>query len=157
MMLPVLCIFVFSWVQEVPYKPSEEFEIKFDLSFKQRPAPSGSTFNYSETRAEYEKRTSTTPIPYLVLKVVLSRINQNEDRLKIYRDHENLVMSRRKLNSGEEFELEIGYLDDVKDRVKGYIHVITFYNEKKKEVSRIVIEFDKDGNYLVNGVRMGKV
>jgi hypothetical protein len=66
-------------------------------------------------------------------------------------------MSRRKLNSGEEFELEIGYLDDVKDRVKGYIHVITFYNEKKKEVSRIVIEFDKDGNYLVNGVRMGKV
>ncbi len=56
-----------------------------------------------------------------------------------------------------EFDLRLGFVDDMKDHVSGYLHVITFYDDDRNPVSQIVIEFDKDGNYFVNGQQRGKV
>jgi hypothetical protein len=84
-------------------------------------------------------------------------VKEEEDRLKVLRDNRDFVLTKRKLSDGEEFEIDVGFLDDAKDKVKGYLHVITFYNDKKREVSRIVIQFDKEGNYLINGEKHGNL
>jgi hypothetical protein len=153
----VLMLFSFVFgLQEVPYKPDEEFTIKFNLSFKQRPARSSATVNYTETRAEYEKRTSSDLLPYLVLEVSIDSIKSSEMRIKVIRDHRETVLTK-KVSKGLSFKLDIGFTDDAKDQVKGYLHTISFYDSDKNETSRIVIEFDKDGNYLVNGQKRGKI
>ena len=156
-LLVALCLLMCNFVQDVAYKPESEFEIKIDLSFKQRPVASTTSFDFTETRAEYERRTSTTPKPYLVLKVKINTLKTNEDRLKIYRDLGDHVMTKKKLEDGEEFDLDVGFVDDVKDGVKGYSFTINFYDAKKNRVSRIVINFDSQGNYRVNGETRGRI
>ncbi|MEZ4946104.1 MAG: hypothetical protein R2804_11270 [Cyclobacteriaceae bacterium] len=142
--------------QEVPFKADEEFTIELDLSFKQRPPASNYTYNFDETSREYKKRTMPGPTPYVVLSVAINKINDNETRLKVFQEDNKLVFSK-KLKEKTEFSLDAGYTDDLVDQLPGHYHVIYFYNDKRKEVSRIVINFDKDGNYSVNGKPRGKI
>lgn len=142
--------------QEVPYKAEEEFTIGLDLSFKQRPPASNYEYNFDETSREYKKRTMPGPTPYLVLSVSIDKVNDNETRLKVFQADEKMVYSK-KLKQEVKFTLDAGYTDDLVDQLPGHLHVISFYDDKRNEVSRIVINFDKDGNYFVNGKQRGKI
>ncbi|HRK53416.1 MAG TPA: hypothetical protein PK185_05855 [Cyclobacteriaceae bacterium] len=143
-------------LQEVPYKAEEEFTIGLDLSFKQRPPASNYAYNFDETSREYKKRTMPGPTPYLVLSVSIDKVNDNETRLKVFQADEKMVYSK-KLKQEVKFSLDAGYTDDLVDQLPGHLHVISFYDDKRNEVSRIVINFDKDGNYFVNGKQRGKI
>jgi hypothetical protein len=52
--------------------------------------------------------------------------------------------------------LDIGYTDDVKDRLVASQYTITFLGEEKNQISRIVIFIDKDGTFFVNDEIRGK-
>ena len=140
-----------------PFKPSEDFEIKFELSFKQRSQLDNKTFHLAETEKERERRTNSDPLPYLKLHVKLLKIQPEELKLKIIKDDKNVVMNKKKIEKDLKFTIEVGFTDDVKDKVSGYKHVIQFLSEEKKVISIILIEFDKEGNYMVNGEKRGKV
>lgn len=157
-MIPIGVIaFILFSQDNTPFKAKEDFEIKFDLSFKQRThLDDGRTVHLGETRSEYDKRTSTTPLPYLKLHVKILIVQQNEVKFKVVRDDQSTTLSK-KVVQGVEFKLELGFTDDIKDRVSGYKHVIRFYSPDKEVTSKIVIEFDEDGNYFVNGEKRGKV
>lgn len=139
-----------------PFKPAEEFEIKFDLSFKQRSQLDNKTVHLTETEKDNERRTNSTPLPYLILHFKLLKIQPDEVKLKIIKDDKNLVLNR-KIKDNVELQLEVGFTDDVKDRISGYKHVIQFISADKKVLSVIVIEFDEEGNYKVNGELRGKI
>jgi hypothetical protein len=141
---------------EVPFKPKDAFEIKFELSFKAR-SNSGSqnTFHLDETVGEEAKRTSNDPLPYLKLNVKILNVLPEEVRIKVTRD--NKIQLFNKKIDYREFKLDVGFTDDIKDGVSGYMHVIEFLSEDKKTVSKIVIEFDREGNYMVNGEKRGKI
>ena len=144
-------------IQDIPYKPQDDFNIKFDLSFKQRDSAIGSTtFNMSETRAEHERRTSTDQLPYLLLHVELKKVAAGEVKGKIIRDEKDVIFNK-KIKEGLLIKLDVGFTDDLKDQIKGYKHEIQFIKENKSISSRIVIEFDKEGNYFVNGEKRGKI
>lgn len=96
------------------------------------------------------------PTPYLVLSVSIDKVNDNETRLKVFQADEKMVYSK-KLKQEVKFSLDAGYTDDLVDQLPGHLHVISFYDDKRNEVSRIVINFDKDGNYFVNGKQRGKI
>jgi len=141
----------------VPFKPNDAFEIKFDLSFKQPPSEDkiNSTVHLSETAGEQQKRTSISPQPYLILNVKILKILPEEIRVKVFKD-ENIQVLNKKTEAGMEFKLDVGFTADVKD-VNGCKQVIEFFSEDKVPVSRIVIEFDKEGNYMVNGEKKGRI
>lgn len=145
---------VLGW-QEVPFKPDDEFDIRMEMSFRQRPQ-SSNTLHYAETRDEYERRTSSDQLPFVVLNVTLKAFHQGEVRMKVIRDSQEQIMSR-KVAAGNTFKLEIGFTDDAKDGVKGYHHRVVFLDEKKREVNQILIVIDKEGNYLVNNQKRGKL
>lgn len=149
----LLTSFIF---QEVPYKADNEFTVELNLSFKQRPPASNYTYNFDETSREYKKRNMPGPTPYVELSVSIDKPNDNEDRLKVFQADEKMVLSK-KLKGKLEFKLDAGYTDDLVDQLPGHYHLISFYDDEKKEVSRIVINFDKDGNYFVNGKARGKI
>lgn len=152
--LPAIAL-VFFVQDTVPHKAKEEFEIKFELSVRQRADDDDTkTIRYSESVNDYEKRTGL--LPYLKLNVKIITIHPNEVKLKVFKDNGNAGFSK-KAERGMEFKLDLGFTDDIKDRVSGYKYVIQFYTLEKKEFSKIVIEFDTEGNYFVNGERRGRI
>lgn len=139
-----------------PFKPSEDFEIKFDLTFRQRTQLDNKTVHLTETGKERERRTNSTPLPYLKLHIKLLKIHPDEIKLKVIKDDKNFVLNK-KIKESIELRLDVGFTDDVKDRISGYRHVIQFLSVDKKVLSVIVIEFDEEGNYKVNGELRGKI
>jgi hypothetical protein len=143
-------------VQEIPFKAKEDFEIKFDMSFKQRPAAGNYTIHLDETKEAHDRRTSYDLLPYLILKVKILTLLPAEIRIKAFRDGKDQVFNKKAI-ADMEFKLDLGFTDDVKDGISGYKHVIEFLSADKKTISQIVIEFDKEGNYMVNGEKRGKI
>lgn len=141
---------------DTPFKPSDEFEIKMEMSFKQRPPEGVNTVHFTDSKKDEQRRTSTAPLPYLVLHIKILKINEGETKVKVVNEKNLLVLSK-KVSEGLELNLDIGFTDDVKDGINGYRHEVQFVSSEKKAVSRIIIEFDKEGNYFVNGERRGKV
>lgn len=146
----------FLFQENPPFKPSEDFEVKFDLSFRQRTQLDNKTVRLTETEKEKEKRTDSTPLPYLKLHIKLLKIHHDEIKLKVIKDDKNFVLNK-KIKESIELRLDVGFTDDVKDRISGYKHVIQFLSVDKKVLSIIVIEFDEEGNYKVNGELRGKI
>jgi hypothetical protein len=157
-MLLLLLLPVFAAVQQdVPYKPEQEFSIKLDLKFMMRSASSDrSTVNFTESQAEYQKRTSSQLLPHLTLILTIHEVNQGESRMKIFKDGK-VLMGNKKIETDKEFKLTVGFTDDAKDKISGYEHVIYFLTANKKEVNRIVITIEENGDYIVNGQKLGRL
>lgn len=155
-LFPAIVLILFAQ-DSVPLKPKEEFEIKFELSVKQRPYSDNTrTLRYGETISEHERRNSVELLPYLKLNVKITTAHPSEVKLKVFKDDGNSAFSK-KVESGLEFKLDLGFTDDIKDRIVGYKYVIRFYTPEKKEFTKIVIEFDTEGYYFVNGEKRGKI
>lgn len=143
-------------IQDIPYKSDSEFSIRLDLVFKPRPTANPSKVEFSETNSEYQKRTNPDPLPYMVLYVSIKDSNQNEQRMRIFRDGKS-ISGNRKFELMKEIKLDVGYTDDAKDKISGFEHIIYFLTADKKEVSKIVITIAENGDYFVNGQKRGRV
>lgn len=152
----LLFVSIILLVQDIPYKPDDEFSIRMDLKFKLRPQSASNTVHVSETMAEYQKRNSTNQLPYLVLYVNVKRVTQGEIRMRVLRDGKN-IMNIKKIELDKEFKIEVGFTDDAKDKISGYEHIIYFMDSNKKDINRIVITIDTNGDYYVNGQKRGRL
>lgn len=146
---------LFLW-QDLPYKAKEEFEIKLDYEFRQRSFGGNSTLiQLSESRAEYERRTSTDPLPYLMLEIKVLKLGTNEARVRIINSAGNRLLNK-KAEEGMILPLDMGFTADLKDGVKPHEFFVYFLDDDKKEKSRIVINVDKEGNFFVNEEKRGR-
>jgi hypothetical protein len=155
MINPFLILLLIAIPEEIPFKPKDDFEVKFELTFKQR-IHDEKTVYMDETRAQQEKRKTSTPLPYLKLFFKIKRVEPGEIKMKVVRDDKTTLFTK-KATQDMEFKLDLGFTDDIKDGIIGYKHVIQFLSVKKDVLSLIVIEFDKDGNYFVNGEKRGRI
>jgi hypothetical protein len=156
MKLSIFCLISFFFLQDIPFKAKEEFDVKLNYQFKQRhQSASTSTVYLDETQREKDRRTSTDILPYLILNVKLLKISEEEVRVRI----ENNLASRgvtKKISEGQVLALDMGFTADVKDRVAPHEYVLTFLSPKKSELSKVVIFVEEDGTFLVNGEKRGK-
>lgn len=154
----VLIIFgLFSFQEEPPYKPSEEFEIKLNFEFKDRGAGRDpNKIEMDQTLREYEKKRASGLLPYLYLNLKVLKQAPNEVRVKILENSSKNVLNK-KFDPSTVLKLDLGFTDDIKDRVGAYEYIVYFLNDDKQSVSKIVIYFEKDGTYLVNGEKRGKI
>lgn len=146
----ILSSFLFQ--NETPYKPTEEFELKLDLQFKQRPMPDGN-------RVELEKRTLPTSgmnAPYLHLHLRVLKAIPEEVRVKVVKNNNQTLLSR-KFDPNVVIKMDLGFTDDIKDRASAYHYIVTFLSKEKDALSKIDIFFEEDGTYLVNGEKRGKL
>jgi hypothetical protein len=151
-----LLVFLFSFfiLQQVPFKASEDFDLKLEYQFKQRPAPEKTSVHFDETRKEHERRTSTAMLPYLMIRVNLLKVSQEEVRVKITNNRER--STSKKVEEGSSLLLDLGFTDDIKDRVSPHEYNLMFVSAEKKELSRIHLLIEEDGTFLVNGEKRGK-
>jgi hypothetical protein len=141
--------------QDIPFKKEEEFSIKVQLEFKSRPPADAERIQVIETLAEYQKRTATTPLPYLYLNLTFTKLGSDEVRFIVSKGGKAYINRKAELN--KEIKLDIGFTDDIKDRTLDPEYVITLLSADKKPVSRIVIYFSESGDYIVNGTKRGRI
>lgn len=141
--------------QEIPLKPKEEFTIDLNYTFKERPATSATTFEYKDGM-EVRNRASG-PLPHLGFKIKITKAAPEELRYKAINNDGRLLVSG-KIKIDDVILIDMGFLDDVKDREKETTYEISLFTltDKKKEVNRIHILVQEDGTFLVNNEKRGK-
>ena len=154
----LLLLIVFQDV--APFKPKNEFEIKIDLSFKEKRkqgdgSQSNFTIDYTETVEQRNKKLSGNQLPYLELKIKFNLLSADEEKVKIVNNLGKIVYSK-KADVNTVIRLDLGYIDDVKDEVTPNDYNVILLNSEKKEIDRINIKITKDGTFLVNNEKRGK-
>ncbi len=148
-----LILFILLTVQDnIPFKAKDEFELKMDYQFKQRISEDRQVLDYRETRPK-----GTGPLPYLTLDLKILRMNEGEERIRIY-DNKNTFNLTKKLKADTVVKLDLGYTADIKDRVTAHEYIVLLIGENSKEaVSKIVIHVEEDGSFIVNGEERGRL
>lgn len=155
MLILVNIILCFLLVQDVPYKPKEEFDIKLDYQFKQRPSSDPNSVNLNETRGEFQRRVSNTVLPFLILNIKILKLPEEKMRVRISKNIDDRMINKNvEINSI--IHVELGFTDDVKDRINAYEYVISFISRDKTTLNKILINIDEDGSFFVNGEKRGK-
>jgi hypothetical protein len=142
---------------DIPYKPSDEYKIELDYKFKQRQAPESNKVNVGDlTPEELQKRKyGIGPLPYLMVSFYALKLQPGEVRIKAI-SGDRLTMLSKKVEIDKPYLLDLGYTDDIKDRVTPHEFNVYFLTDKKKEVSRVHLFIKEDGTFLVNGEVRGK-
>ena len=159
MKLLILVIFgLLSLQEDPPYKPTDEFNLKLDFEFKDRGAGRDpNKIELNQTVREHEKSRAGGLLPYLYINLQVLKQAPNEVRVKIVENSSKNVFNNKKFDTTTIMKLDMGFTDDIKDRVGAYEYRIYFLNDEKDPVSKIVIYFEQDGTYLVNGEKRGKL
>lgn len=148
-------IILIGFLQDVPNKPSEDFQIDIDYKFKAR-TQDRNTVHVSESQSEQDRRAlGTTPLPFLTINLIIKNLGENEIRVRAM-NNEKLVLFSRKAELNEKYPMEIGFMDDIKDGLTPREFNIQFLTDKRKEVSRIHMIIQDDGTFLVNNEVRGK-
>lgn len=141
----------FFLVQDIPFKPNEEFEIKLDYQFKPRPMPDHNSVVVGEFQPRYGD-----VLPYLTLDIHMLKLPGEKMRVRIERNMTDRPVFR-KIDTETVLHLDLGFTIDMKDRVKDYQYTLTFVNADKQPVDKIVIRVEDDGAFIVNGEKRGKL
>lgn len=150
-----ILIFTFLFIQEIPLKPTGEFEIKLDYQFKTRAMGDPNTVNLASAPRGYGQKTSAGVLPYLTLHLSVLNLPEEKMRMRITTNlNDRTVMKKISINSP--VVLDLGFTDDMKDRVTAYEYTLTFISSERKPVNCIVITVAEDGSFLVNGENRGK-
>jgi hypothetical protein len=147
------CVALF--FQEVPLKPKEEFDLKLQYEFKQRDQDSRNSVRLNETTAEQARRTNTSLLPYVGIKLKLLNYVPEEVKVKVTDNLGNVVLNK-KVKQDEVIFINMGFTDDMKDRVTAFEYTVRFLDDDKKELSRILISVLADGSFFVNNEKRGK-
>jgi hypothetical protein len=150
----ILIILTAILFQDVPFKPKEEFDIKLDYQFKQRPQADYNTVHLAESKNS-GRNNSAGVLPYLVLNVAMLKLPEEKMRVQISKNIDNRPLNK-KVSLNSILQLDLGFTDDMKDQVSAYRYTITFINAAKETVDKIVISVDKDGSFFVNDEKRGK-
>lgn len=152
-----LCVFTglffAAMLQDVRYKPAAEFDIKLNYEFKTRVINENSAIYPSEPGNV--RRTSTSVLPYLGINLTMVKLQPEEVRLRIITNTGQSIYGR-KVKEGDIAQVDMGFTDDMKDRVSPHEYTFTFLTADRREVSRIVMTVGEDGTFLVNNEKRGK-
>lgn len=157
-MYPLLLLFLFVFQEpELPLKPVEEFKIEIEFKFKPRPSSPNTYIDLTETVSEKEQRAGGggSPLPYLIIHISFQALSDKEVRIQCSDNNKKNRMAR-KIELNKPYKLDMGYTDDMKDRITAYEFTFVLMDNDKKDTSKIVVKVEEDGTFLVNGIKRGK-
>jgi hypothetical protein len=145
-----------NWQEQVPFKPNEEFEVTLDYKFKERPTSSVSnpSFNF-ENGSVVKNKISSGSLPYLILNVRVLKAGPGEVKVRAINNKDKVLVTK-KIVPDLKFAIDMGFTDDVKDRITPNEVNVYFLSDEKKELTRIQMIILSDGTFVVNGEKRGK-
>jgi hypothetical protein len=155
-MIAYLLLFVCLLQADVPYKADDEFTVKFEFGFRKRSDPNAEDLVLSQVASSSYDRNDSSPLPHLKTTLEILKKDSLEVKLRIVRDN-SINVEKRKIETGEKVTVFSAFVDDIKDQITGYHHTVYFLDKDGNRLSKIVIEFDEEGFYAVNGKKKGKI
>ena len=146
-------ILILTLLQEVPLKPSSEFEVKIDYQFKSRPVQDRNTVQLSSSSRDVQ-RTYSGVLPYLELHINFLALPAEKARVQVTSNLDRRGSVKR-VSLDSPFILDLGFTVDMVDRVHAHEYTLTFLDDNKQPVNRILISIEEDGSFLVNGEKRG--
>lgn len=142
---------------EVPYKVNEDFKLDIQYQFKVRPMNSNSSaeFEAGATGGFNRKYNDGGQLPYLVVNFSVLKLSEGEVRVKVV-NNKGGNMLNKKVEAGAVFKLDLGYTDDMKDRVTANEFDVLFLSSDKKPISLVRLTVQEDGTFIVNSEVRGK-
>lgn len=139
---------------EVPYRDKDDFQIELKYDFKDKPASDPNTVRFDDPNNKKKERHSG-PLPYLVVKLKILNHKEEETR---FRCENNLgrALFNKKAEKSLDYDIDMGYIDDVKDRITAHSFIVYALTEKREAVNKIELLVMEDGTFLVNGEKRGK-
>lgn len=145
---------MFFFIQDgIPLKSLSEFEVITNYQLKSKPGSDNPVVVF-EGVEEKKKESGTELLPYLTIKIKVKRWKVEVEQIKVV-DGSGKTHLRKKVNDSGIYELDMGYVDDMKDGItsgKFFVHFL----EGKKIVEQITIAVEEDGTFLVNNEKRGK-
>jgi hypothetical protein len=138
---------------DVPLKASREFEVNTNYELRKKPEPEHPRIVFDKPE-EKQKSSGTDLLPYLSVKVKVKRWPEDVTHIKIV-DTKDKTHLKKKASDKGIYELDLGFVDDMKDKVTASKFFIQFLKDKKT-IEQITIEIEEDGSFLVNGEKRGK-
>ena len=155
-MIKVFFALVIIFIQsELPLKPKEEFEVKLSYEFKQRITGGENTYDFSNGSAERRDATASGPLPYLSVNVRLIKLPNQEVKMRGV-NSKNDTFLNKKITEGEIVKFDLGFTDDLKDRVSSHEYNLLFLSKSKVEINRINFLIEENGTFKINGEVKGK-
>jgi len=152
----IFYLILYPFVQDqVPYKPTDEFELKIDYIFKERGAIDRQTVEYDKATDDKIRKATSGPMPYLLVDLKVLVIAENEIKIRVVNSNGHLVFNR-KAAVGTVIKLDWGYTEDIKEKLTVNEFTVYFSDEKKKSISKIFLTILDDGIFMVNGEKRGK-
>lgn len=137
-------------MQDVPYKATDEFEVKLKFEFRTK------TTESNRVNLDPSLNKTSGPLPYLKATIVILKLTSGEYKARVEDVHGKLIASK-KVEVNTELKFDLGFIDDLKDKTSSHEFIVNLIDVDKKSISRIVISFDEEGTYYVNGEKRGKV
>lgn len=151
-MLFLLPILMFFQEPSIPFRAKEDFLV--ELKYELRQKPQDNTLAYDADRGVAPK-TSSGPLPYLIVNVTILNRKEEEVRIRCV-NNVNTTLFNKKADKNTVFKLEMGYIDDMKDRISPHQFRVMAMSEDKNPLNQIELVVMEDGTFLVNGEKRGK-
>ena len=135
----------------IAYESKENFEFELDYSFKMKPPPERDKVDLG-----YSTSYTAQPLPYLKLKFGFLNLPKHYFRLRV-EDNFGVVRRNKRLRAPGIYVLDMGYSDDVKDRVAPHKYTLFFLSKERDKISKIEVEVEENGNLLLNGEFHGRI
>ena len=142
-----LLSFIF-FQDQIPFKPSDEFQVNIDLKFKVKPSGYGPS-SYSANGDPLNKTNSTT-FPYLMVDVSQLKIQNDEARIVAINSLGRTLMKKKTLPLPI-LHFEMGFVDDLKSKTSPNEITVYFLSAEKKQLRKIVFTVSSNGVFQVNG------
>lgn len=140
---------------EIPYLGEQYFSYELDYSFKKRQDISTSEKNNLITKRL--NKGVESPLPYVKVIVILKDLESDIFRYKVSNNFNRSLSTKRIKELPTEVDIDMGFGEDIKDRTGPHQFILTLIDDNKNIDSRVVFEFDEEGNMMVNGVLSGKI
>ena len=148
MKLFLILLLLAGFQTEVPYKSSDEFQLKIDLSFKNKDSKYGqSSYNQNGERLD---KVSSSPLPFLIVTINQFKIQSDEVKVSAINSLGKPLL-KKKVAPDLSLHFEMGFVDDLKDRTAANEITVYFLSEEKKELRKIVFSVSRTGVFEVNG------
>jgi hypothetical protein len=153
MILYLISILLLWQTTEIPFRSKEDFQVELKYDLKQRPARDLNSVTYENSRVE--NRPGTGPLPYLVVNVKILNAKAEEIRFRCENNFGRSIFNK-KAEKSLNYEIDMGYIDDLKDRVTPFGYTLYAIAEGKESLNKIEFIVMEDGTFMVNGEKRGK-
>ncbi|MEI9921472.1 MAG: hypothetical protein WDO14_22195 [Bacteroidota bacterium] len=152
----VLFLLVWQSPESTPNRAKEDYTVKLNYDIRQRQAVDKTVINWeSHNAGGRDDRMKTGMLPYLIVKVTILNRKDEEYRIKC-QDNRGTVVLNKKMGKVSEYEVDMGFIDDIKDHISASAYTIYILDEKKKPLNQIEMLVTDEAKFLVNGEERGR-